>query len=40
MVKGDPDRMGMARQSFKDLVEAYLPHGGDGRREHQRVHGR
>lgn len=28
MIKGDPDRVGVARQSFNDLVEAYLPHEG------------
>ena len=26
MVKGDPDAVGVIRQSFRDLVESYLPH--------------
>jgi pyruvate dehydrogenase (quinone) len=26
MVKGDPDAAGVIRQSFRDLVESYLPH--------------
>jgi pyruvate dehydrogenase (quinone) len=26
--KGDPDAMGVIRQSFKDLVESYIPHKG------------
>ena len=28
MVKGDPDAGGVIRQSFRDLVESYLPHKG------------
>ena len=28
MVKGDPDAVGVIRQSFRDLVESYLPHKG------------
>ncbi len=28
MVKGDPDAAGVIRQSFRDLVESYLPHRG------------
>ena len=26
MLKGDPDAAGVIRQSFRDLVESYLPH--------------
>jgi pyruvate dehydrogenase (quinone) len=28
LVKGDPDALGVVKQSTKDLVEAWLPHGG------------
>jgi pyruvate dehydrogenase (quinone) len=30
ILKGDPDAVGVVRQSFKDLVEQYLPHKGKG----------
>jgi pyruvate dehydrogenase (quinone) len=28
MVKGDPNAAGVIRQSFRDLVESYIPHRG------------
>jgi pyruvate dehydrogenase (quinone) len=31
LVEGDPDRVGLVKQSFKQMAQSYLPHHGDGR---------